>query len=285
MLYCNHGGPPFPDRRRGRPSWLGRNDYCLRVAGCGVGPVTAASAIRLDRLELRHGALPVVSALSGTFQPGSLTALVGPNGAGKTTLLRAIMGLHPPASGRIERGGLVASDFALLPQGTQLDRSFPIICRDVVALAAPGLGSFRALGRRRLAAASDAISRVGLAGLEMRPVQALSAGQFQRLLFARTILQDAAAILMDEPFSAVDAATTRLLLTIIHEWHAQGRTLVVVLHDMDIVRHHFPHTLMLNGEASLWGATAVVADCCPSFERHGPEGQAPVREATGRQAA
>jgi zinc/manganese transport system ATP-binding protein len=285
MLYCNHGGPTFPNCRRDRPSWLGRNDYRLRVAGCGVGLVMAVSAIRLDQLELRHGALPVVSALSGTFQPGSLTALVGPNGAGKTTLLRAILGLHPPASGRIDRGGMIASDFALLPQGTQLDRSFPIICRDVVALAAPGLGPFRALGRRRLAAASDAISRVGLAGLEMRPVQALSAGQFQRLLFARTILQDAAVILMDEPFSAVDAATTRLLLSIIHEWHAQGRTLVVVLHDMDIVRRHFPHTLMLSGEASLWDATAVVTDRCPSFERDGPERRAPERAATGRQAA
>ena len=92
-------------------------------------------------------------------------------------------------------------------------------------------------------------------------------------------------ILMDEPFSAVDAATTRLLLSIIHEWHAQGRTLIVVLHDMDIVRHHFPQTLMLNGEASLWGATAAVIDHCPSFERHGPECQAAEREATGRQAA
>jgi zinc/manganese transport system ATP-binding protein len=285
MLYCNHGGPTFPNCRRDRPSWLGRNDDRLRVAGCGVGLVMAVSVIRLDQLELRHGALPVVSALSGTFQPGSLTALVGPNGAGKTTLLRAILGLHPPASGRIDRGGMIASDFALLPQGTQLDRSFPIICRDVVALAAPGLGPFRALGRRRLAAASDAISRVGLAGLEMRPVQALSAGQFQRLLFARTILQDAAVILMDEPFSAVDAATTRLLLSIIHEWHAQGRTLVVVLHDMDIVRRHFPHTLMLSGEASLWDATAVVTDRCPSFERDGPERRAPERAATGRQAA
>src|ERR1700733_10040335 len=116
MLYCNYDGPTFPDCRRGRPSWLGRNDYRLRVAGCGVGPVTTVSPIRLDHLELRHGALAVVSALSGTFQPGSLTALVGPNGAGKTTLLRAIMGLHPPASGRIDRGRLVASDFALLPQ-------------------------------------------------------------------------------------------------------------------------------------------------------------------------
>ncbi len=229
--------------------------------------------------------MTVVSDLSGTFQPGSLTALVGPNGAGKTTLLRAMLGLHRPTFGRVDRGGLVASDFALLPQGSQLDRSFPIVCRDVVALAAPGLGAFRALSKRRLAAALDAMGRVGLDGLEMRPVQALSAGQFQRLLFARTIVQDATVILMDEPFSAVDEATTRLLLTIIHEWHAQGRTLVVVLHDMDLVRHHFPHTLMLSRGGAIWDRTAELADRWPSFDRGMPEYQRLKTQPTGRQAA
>jgi zinc/manganese transport system ATP-binding protein len=217
--------------------------------------MTTVPPIGLEKVELRYGARSVVSGLSGTFQPGSLTAVIGPNGAGKTTLLRALAGLHPPSSGRIDRGGLIASDFALLPQGSQLDRTFPITCRDVVALAAPGLGAFRSLGRRRLAATLDALGRVGLAGLENRPVQALSAGQFQRLLFARTILQDAPVVLMDEPFSAVDAATTRLLLTIIHEWHAQGRTLIVVLHDMDLVRQHFPLALILGGEGYVWEAT------------------------------
>jgi len=236
--------------------------------------MTAPPPIRLDSVDLRHGSLTVVSDLSGTFQPGSLTALIGPNGAGKTTLLRALAGLHPPASGRIERNGLPASQVALLPQGSHLDRSFPITCRDVVALAAPGLGSFRALGQRRLAAAAAALGRVGLAGLETRPVQALSAGQFQRLLFARTILQDAAVILMDEPFSAVDAATTRLLLAIILDWHVQGRTMIVVLHDMDLVRQHFPRTLMLTGEAPLWDSTAAVFDRWPL-----PAGRLPGRQA------
>ena len=93
-----------------------------------------------------------------------------------------------------------------------------------------------------------------------RPVQALSAGQFQRLLFARTILQDAGVILLDEPFTAVDAATARTLLSVLEEWHSQGRTLVVVLHDMDLVRRTFPRTLLLTGDgASVWGATAAVS--------------------------
>lgn len=248
----------------------------MPVAGCGVGTVTAAPSVQLDHLSLRHGTLPVVSDLTGTFQPGSLTALIGPNGAGKTTLLRALAGLHPVAGGRIDRGGLPASGLALLPQSTQLDRSFPITCQDVVALAAPGLGAFRALGTSRLAAARDALGQVGLAGLESRPVQTLSAGQFQRLLFARTILQDAAVILMDEPFSAVDAATTRRLLTVVHAWHTQGRSLIVVLHDMDLVRRHFPCTLVLTGMAggSCWGATAAIAERWPALARQAPERRA-----------
>lgn len=208
--------------------------------------------IALDNVELRHGARVVLSGLSGTIASGSLTALVGSNGSGKTTLLRAIAGLHPLASGRIDRDGLAAADIALLAQGSHLDRSFPITCQDVVALAASRLGPFRSIGRDRMAAAKSALGRVGLAEMASRPIQALSAGQFQRVLFARTIIQDARLILLDEPFTAVDAATTRLLMSVIEEWHAQGRTIIAVLHDMDLVRRYFPHTLLLNGQSGLW---------------------------------
>jgi zinc/manganese transport system ATP-binding protein len=210
--------------------------------------------ITLENVKLRHGTRVILSGLSGAVETGSLTALIGPNGSGKTTLLRAIAGLHPLASGRIDRHGLTSADMALLAQGSHLDRSFPITCRDVVALAAAQVGAFRSIGRDRLAATSAALDRVGLAGVESRPIQALSAGQFQRVLFARTIVQDAKLILLDEPFTAVDAATTRLLLSVVQDWHAQGRTVIAVLHDMDLVRQHFPHTLMLTGQTALWDA-------------------------------
>jgi zinc/manganese transport system ATP-binding protein len=208
--------------------------------------------ITLDNVELRHGARVILSGLSGTIETGSLTALTGPNGSGKTTLLRAVAGLHPVTVGRIDRDGLSPADIALLAQGSHLDRSFPITCRDVVALAATRLGPFRSIGRDRLAATTAALTRVGLTEMESRPIQALSAGQFQRVLFARTIVQDARLILLDEPFTAVDAATTRLLLSVVHDWHAQGRTVIAVLHDMDLVRRHFPHTLMLTGQTAQW---------------------------------
>jgi zinc/manganese transport system ATP-binding protein len=208
--------------------------------------------ITLDNVELRHGERVVLSGVSGTIETGSLTALIGPNGSGKTTLLRAIAGLHPLTGGRIDRHGLAASDIALLAQGSHLDRSFPITCRDVVALAATRLGPFRSISRDRLAATKAALGRVGLAEMESRPIQALSAGQFQRVLFARTIVQDAQLILLDEPLTAVDASTARLLLSVIHEWHVQGRTVIAVLHDMDLVRRHFPHTLLLSGQKAMW---------------------------------
>jgi zinc/manganese transport system ATP-binding protein len=214
--------------------------------------MTLVSAIMLDQVELQHGARTIVSGLSGCFEPGSLTALIGPNGAGKTTLLRALAGLHPLTAGRINRGKLEPRDIALLAQGSHLDRSFPITCGEVVALAATRLGPFRAVGAERKAAARAALDCVGLAGMENRQIQALSAGQFQRVLFARTIVQEASLILLDEPFTAVDAATTCLLLSVIEDWHAQGRTVIAVLHDMDIVRRHFPRTLALSGGAGIW---------------------------------
>ncbi len=183
-----------------------------------------------------------------------MVALTGPNGAGKTTLLRALAGLHPLAAGHIDRGGMAPGDIALLAQGSLLDRSFPITCLDVVALAATRLGPFQAVGGHRIRAARAALERVGLHGFEGRQIRALSAGQFQRVLFARAILQDAALILLDEPFTAVDAATTRLLLSVIEEWHAQGRVVVAVLHDMDLVRRHFARTLTLGGQQGVWNA-------------------------------
>lgn len=203
-------------------------------------------------VELRHGERIVLSGLSGVIETGSLTALIGPNGSGKTTLLRAIAGLHPVAKGWIDDDGLTPADMAVLAQGSHIDRSFPITCHDVVALAASRQGPFRSIGRDRLAATKAALDRVGLADMGRRPIQALSAGQFQRLLFARTIVQDARLILLDEPFTAVDAATTRVLLSVVREWHAQGRTVIAVLHDMDLVRRDFPHTLMLTGGSAVW---------------------------------
>ena len=212
--------------------------------------------IRLDGVTLRRGGRDVVRDLSGAFAAGSLTAVAGPNGSGKSTLLLALCGLFPIASGRVERSGLDARAIALLPQEGRLDRSFPISCRDVVALGCTArIGLFRRIGREQYEVADRALASVGLDGLGSRPIGALSAGQFQRVLFARTIVRDAPVILLDEPFSAVDATTEADLMAIVRQWHRQGRTVVAVLHDVDLIRDEFPRTLLLGADGHVWGDT------------------------------
>lgn len=213
-------------------------------------------AIRLDNLTCVHERHPVVHHVSGVFAPGSLTAIAGPNGAGKTTLLRALAGLHPAQEGRVDRGGLVPDRIALLAQSGTLDRSFPLSCAEVVALGAarPGTG-----GRRLpLEPALAALRLVGMEAMAGRPVGALSAGQFQRVLFARLAVQDAPVLLLDEPLNAVDARTSADLLRLIQDWHAEGRTVIVVLHDLELIRRVFPQTLLLAREKLGWGATGEV---------------------------
>ncbi|MBW6396982.1 ABC transporter ATP-binding protein [Roseomonas sp. HJA6] len=212
------------------------------------------AGIRLTDLTLTHGRRAAVHHVSGRFAPGSLTAVVGPNGAGKTTLLRALAGLHKPESGTIAHEG--SARIALLPQLAALDRAFPIACRDVVMQGLwPRLGAFRAASREDRALAEKALAAVGLSGFEDRPVGSLSAGQTQRLLFARLLVQDADILLLDEPFNAVDAKTSADLLRLVRDWHGEGRTVIAVLHDLDLVQREFPQTLMLARDAIAWGAT------------------------------
>ncbi len=212
--------------------------------------------IRIANLTVSHQRRPAVHHLSGRFAPGSLTAVVGPNGAGKTTLLRALAGLHRPDAGRIEGA---AGQVALLPQQAMLDRGFPLSCLDVVLFGLWGeSGAFRAIGRAGRERAAEALAAVGLQGFERRPVGSLSAGQFQRVLFARLLLQDAPVILLDEPFNALDARTATELLAVVHRWHGEGRTIVAVLHDLDLVRREFPETLLLARDCLGWGPTGEV---------------------------
>ena len=212
----------------------------------------AAPAIRIENLTVAHGRRPAVHHVSGSVAAGSLMAIVGPNGAGKTTLLRAIAGLHAPAEGRVSLAGRVA----LLPQAAMIDRAFPICCRDVVLLGLWGqVGPFAAMPPGSDVRAEEALAAVGLSGFGKRPIGSLSAGQFQRLLFARLLLQDAPILLLDEPFTAVDARTAADLLAIIRRWHGEGRTILAVLHDLDLVRAEFPEALLLAREAIAWGPT------------------------------
>ena len=195
-------------------------------------------ALAFQELTLGYDRHPAVHRLDGEIAEGSLTAIVGPNGAGKSTLLKGVVGTLRPLEGSISFGTLTRSDVAYLPQQSDIDRSFPLSVLDLVAMGLwreiGAFGQFRAANLERVA---DAISAVGLAGFESRPIGTLSGGQMQRVLFARLLLQDAHLVLLDEPFLAVDVNTMADLIGVVHRWHGEGRTVLAVSHDLDTVMH------------------------------------------------
>jgi zinc/manganese transport system ATP-binding protein len=218
-----------------------------------------ATAIGLRDVTIAYDRQPALWRVSGGFATGSLTAVMGANGAGKTTLLKAVMGLLPLGSGEIELAGAGRDQVAYLPQRAEIDRSFPISVQDVVGLGHwRRTGAFRPIDQAGGQAVARALAEVGLEDSARRPIGALSAGQLQRVLFARLLVQDCPIILLDEPFAAVDARTTADLLEIVRAWHRQGRTVIVALHDLARVRAHFPETLLLAREVVDWGPTELV---------------------------
>ncbi|EXI63894.1 MAG TPA: zinc ABC transporter ATP-binding protein AztA [Candidatus Accumulibacter phosphatis] len=248
-----------------------------------LGHPQGEALLRFDNLTLGYNRHPAVHHLHGEIASGSLLAVVGPNGAGKSTLLKAIAGELRPLQGSIERSHLDRRQIAYLTQQASLDQSFPIVVHDFVAMGLwREIGAFFGLGRDRRRRVHAAIDRVGLHGLENRPIGSLSGGQLQRALFARVMLQDAPLVLLDEPYGAIDAASVRDLATLVRQWHDEGRTVIAVLHDLAHVREEYPEALLLARELVARGTPAdVLSDANlqrarQRAEGHGDDTQAAV---------
>ena len=215
--------------------------------------------ITFDNVTLGYDRHPAVHHLNGRFGSGSLTAVLGPNGAGKSTLLKGIAGLLVPIEGQIRLDGLEPDAIAYGPQLAELDLDFPMTVLDAVCLGHwRRVGAFGAVTTPMIQLARHALEQVGLGGFERRGLRTLSVGQRARVLFARIMVADAPVILLDEPFAAVDAETTRALLAVLAEWHFQGRTIIVVIHDFDQAREHFPDILLLARDVVAWGRASEV---------------------------
>ena len=203
-------------------------------------------------LTLGYNSHPAVHHLSGEVKAGSLTAVVGANGSGKSTLLKGIVGVLKPMAGSCSVAN--GARIAYLPQQSELDRTFPAEVADLVSMGLwPRRGLLGRYSKEDRRSVADALMAVGLEGFEKRPIDTLSGGQLQRALFARVLVQDAELILLDEPFNAIDARTVGDLVALIKRWHGEKRTVMVVVHDLGLVREHFPDALLLARRPVAWG--------------------------------
>lgn len=214
--------------------------------------------VEFKNLTLGYEMHPAVHHLYGQILTGDLLAVVGPNGGGKSTLLKGLMEEIRPLGGQVfwPQG---RPQLAYLPQRARLDLDFPLRVADFVSLGHwPRRGAFAPIKALDRQVVQEALQQVGMAGFDRRSLDSLSGGQLQRVLFARLLLEDAPLILLDEPFAAVDEATTADLLVLIKQWQAEGRTVVAVLHDLHQVRNHFPKCLLLARDVLGIGATEAV---------------------------
>ena len=219
----------------------------------------ADSGIDVRNIWVRHGRRVALEGISGRFEPGSLTAIVGPNGAGKSTLLNVLAGLTRPYRGDVVCTARARRRVAYLQQQTELDRDYPVTVGEIVGLGLwRGFGAFRTPAPALAQSVAEAVEAVGLTDLIDRRIGELSVGQLRRAFFARLLLLDSEVVLLDEPFAAVDARTLESLLALMASWHAEGRTVIAVVHDFDQVRAHFPSTLILARTLVAWGETRSV---------------------------
>jgi len=208
-------------------------------------------AIEVEDLTMAYGEKPVLWDIDLHVPEGTLMAIVGPNGAGKTTLIKSILGLLKPAAGRVliyskpyeEQRKLVG----YVPQRGSVDWDFPTSVLDVVMMGRYGkLGWFRRPGQKEKEMALEALEKVGMTKYAHRQISQLSGGQQQRTFLARALVQDAQVYFMDEPFQGVDATTERAIVALLKDLREDGKTVVVVHHDLQTVPEYFDWVTLLN---------------------------------------
>ncbi|MCO6046578.1 metal ABC transporter ATP-binding protein [Aeoliella sp. ICT_H6.2] len=209
------------------------------------------TALEVHDMTVAYRRKPVLWDIDLTVPEGQLVGIVGPNGAGKSTLIKAILGLVPLASGKVEIYGkpyrAQRRIVGYVPQRETVDWDFPVTAIDVVQMGTYGrLGWFRRPGHREREFARQCLDQVELADFADRQIRQLSGGQQQRVFLARALAQDAKVYFMDEPFAGVDAATEAAILRMLQNLRSAGKTVFVVHHDLQTTEEYFDWVILLN---------------------------------------
>lgn len=212
---------------------------------------TTEPAIQIDDLTVAYDYKPVLWDIDLVVPEGVLMAVVGPNGAGKSTLIKSILGIIKPIAGSVQVFGKPykkqVDKVAYVPQKGSVDWDFPTVALDVVMMGTYGsLGWIKRPGAKEKKQALEALEKVGMLEFKNRQISQLSGGQQQRIFLARALVQQASIYLMDEPFQGVDATTEKAIINILKELRKQGKTLIVVHHDLQTVPEYFDWVTFLN---------------------------------------
>jgi manganese/zinc/iron transport system ATP- binding protein len=209
------------------------------------------TAVSINDLTVAYDDKPVLWDIDLDIKKGTLMAIVGPNGAGKSTLIKAMLNLIKPITGCISFFGSSykkeRSKIAYVPQRGSVDWDFPTTALDVVEMGRYGkIGWIKRVGKSDRKIAVDAIKKVGMEGFEKRQISQLSGGQQQRIFLARALVQDAEIYFMDEPFQGVDAKTEKSIINILKKLRDEGKTVIVVHHDLQTVEEYFDYITFIN---------------------------------------
>lgn len=219
--------------------------------------------VHVEDMTMAYHDKPVLWDLDLSITEGTRTAVIGPNGAGKSTLLKGIMGLQPTLSGEVRVFGKVLKEVlrhvAYIPQVGTVNWDFPTTVLDVVLMGRYGhLGWIRRPGKKDREKALESLSLMGLEEFRNRQISRLSGGQKQRVFIARAIAQEADLYFMDEPLAGVDKKTEGIIIDFLKQMQREGRTSVVVHHDLNTIREYFDHLVILNKRLIAQGAVEEV---------------------------
>ncbi len=220
-------------------------------------------SVETHNLTVIYDKKPAIWNIDFTLPTGKIIGIMGPNGSGKSTLLKAIMGIVEPNIGysKLFDKDLdeVRNRISYVPQRQSVDWDFPASVWDVVAMGRyPSKGLFKRLNSSDRKIIDESLEKVKMEGFAKRQISQLSGGQQQRVFLARALAQQADLYLMDEPFAGVDAATEQAIITLLKTMRDQGKTLLVVHHDLHTAQDYFEHMVLLNSRLVAVGKTSDV---------------------------